>query len=64
MKMESLWDWNGEVNGEKWIFISSFLLVNSRYFRANSETTVKINSKGNNHHKTSKDDKFSKGNIS
>ena len=41
-----------------------FSLVNNRYFRANSETTVKINSKGNNHHKTSKDDKFSKGTIS
>ena len=41
-----------------------FSLVNIKYFRANSETTVKINSNGNNYHKTSKEDKFSKGTIS
>ena len=46
------------------VFISSFLLVKSRSLRAYSEIAVKINSKGNNHHKTSKDDKFSKVSFS
>ena len=41
-----------------------FILVINMFFRAYSETTAKINSKGNNHHKTSKDDTFSKGTIS
>ena len=48
---------------ENGVFKQSFL-VNSRYFRTNSEIAVKINSKGKEHHKTSKDDKFSKETIS
>ena len=38
---------------ENGVFKKSFL-VNSRYFRINSETAMKINSKGNYHHMSSR----------